>query len=150
MIQTQSYGAEARGGACRSEIIASDRFIYDLSITQPEFGVIMSFQAYNRHIDRVKTGGFIIIDSSIVKEIERRGGKARQDITIYEIPAIRMTSEKMGNSIVANTILLGFLLRKLDIVKLDSAKNAVSSETNAQMRDINMKALEAGWKRVCH
>ncbi len=126
----------------------SDRQIYNLSITHPNFAVIMSFQAYNKYIDKMETGSFMIIDSSVMKKNERKRGKAKLGITIFEVPALRMASENMGNPIVANAILIGFLLRKLDIVKLDCVKNVLSTEINVRIRDINMKALEVGWKRA--
>jgi len=123
----------------------SDREIYDFSPNHPEFCIFLSIPAYTKHIDRVRTGGSIIIDSVIGKYIKKEG-KVRQDIILYEIPALKMASE-IGNTIVANTIMLGFLLRKLGIVDLDRVKNVLSSETNVQKWDMNLKALVVGWNR---
>lgn len=108
----------------------------------------MSHQAYNKYIDKMKTGSLMIIDSSVMKRNERKRRKAKLGITIFEVPAIRIASKNIGNSIVANAILIGFLLKKLDIVKLDCIKNVLSTEINSRIRDVNIKALEIGWKKA--
>jgi 2-oxoglutarate ferredoxin oxidoreductase subunit gamma len=141
VIHTQSYGAEARGGACKSEIIVSDRYIYDISISSSEFVVIMSSQAYERHSNMVVKDGVLIIDSTRVRKI-----KPRHDITLFKVPATKIAVEKMKHQIVANMILLGFLIEKLGFINLDNAKNVISSEISAPIKDINIIALEKGWE----
>jgi 2-oxoglutarate ferredoxin oxidoreductase subunit gamma len=141
VIQTQSYGSEARGGACKSEIIVSDMYIYDISMSCPEFIVTMSSQAYNRLSSKVIKGGALIVDSTLVRKT-----KPRPDVSFYKVPATKIAAETMKHKIVANMILLGFLLEKLGFVKLGNAKNVISHEISAPIKDINILALEKGWK----
>ena len=46
VVQTQSYGPEARGGASASAVIISDEPIHYPKVTDPETFVIMSQAAY--------------------------------------------------------------------------------------------------------
>ena len=44
---TQSYGPEARGGACTAEVVISDEPIDYPYVTLPEVTIILSQEAYN-------------------------------------------------------------------------------------------------------
>ena len=65
--QTQSYGPEARGSICRSEVVTGDEAIDYPWILQPDIFIAMSQDAYNRYRTDVKATGFIIIDPSFVE-----------------------------------------------------------------------------------
>ncbi len=49
VLQTQSYGSEARGGLCRSDVIISREDIYDLAPTQFDVLVTLSQSSYNSY-----------------------------------------------------------------------------------------------------
>ena len=71
-VQTQSYGPESRGGACKSEVVISDAEIDFPKVIQPDVLVIMSQHAYGEFADDIKPGGTLIIDSEMVPKIRRR------------------------------------------------------------------------------
>ncbi|MGE5726916.1 MAG: 2-oxoacid:acceptor oxidoreductase family protein, partial [Acidobacteriota bacterium] len=45
---TQSFGPEARGGACSAQVILSDQPILYPYVTRPDILVVMSQEAYTR------------------------------------------------------------------------------------------------------
>ena len=45
----ESHGIEARGGASSAEVIASQKEIFDLSVTFPDILVAISQQAYDKY-----------------------------------------------------------------------------------------------------
>jgi 2-oxoglutarate ferredoxin oxidoreductase subunit gamma len=47
-VQSQSYGAEARGGATRSDIIISDAVIHFPKVIQPNVLVCLTQNSYNK------------------------------------------------------------------------------------------------------
>ncbi len=61
-VQTQSYGPESRGGACKSEVVISEEDIDFPKVVEPDVLVVMSQAAYNDYADDVKPGGTVILD----------------------------------------------------------------------------------------
>ena len=55
-----------------------------------------------------------------------------------------VTAVELGNAIVVNMVLLGALSGKSELISLDEMKEAVKEGMQASMRDINLRALEAG------
>ncbi|MFN3346799.1 MAG: 2-oxoacid:acceptor oxidoreductase family protein, partial [Candidatus Bipolaricaulaceae bacterium] len=54
---TQSYGPEARGGACAAEVVISDAPVAYPLLTVPDVAVLMSQEAYEKYAHEIKPGG---------------------------------------------------------------------------------------------
>jgi 2-oxoglutarate ferredoxin oxidoreductase subunit gamma len=65
-VQSQSYGAEARGGATRSDVIISDATIDYPKVIQPNLLVCLTQDAYNKFYEIIRPGGLLITDSRYV------------------------------------------------------------------------------------
>ena len=52
VAQTQSYGPEARGGACRSEVVISDEEIDYIKALNIDSFVVMSQPALDKYIEK--------------------------------------------------------------------------------------------------
>ena len=99
---TQSFGPEARGSACSSQLVVSeDRVLYPY-ITEPEILVSMSQEAYDKYEPELKDNGILIIDTDLVKPRAVRG-----NIKMWAVPSTRF-AEELGNRIIANLVMLGF------------------------------------------
>ena len=136
---TQSYGPEARGGACRSEVVISDEKIDFPKIIKPDLLVAMSQEAYLLYHDDVKKGGTIILDSDLVSPT-----KENSDIKYYMTPATR-SAEELGNKIVANVVILGSLVSLTKVVSEEAMKRAVETRW-PRFTELNLKAFETGLK----
>src|SRR5210317_2489452 len=66
-VQSQSYGAEARGGATRSDVIISDSIIDYPKVIQPNVLVCLTQEAYNQFYAIVRPGGLLVTDDRYVK-----------------------------------------------------------------------------------
>jgi len=143
VIFSRSYGSEARGGSCRSEVIVSDSEIYDLSLGEADILIILSVPAYSRYLGRVREGGLVLVDSSVLEKVSDAG--SRDDIEWVTVDAT-VTAIDLGNIIVANMVLLGALAGKTELISLDELKDAVREGMRPSMQEINLKALEAGYK----
>ena len=55
-VQSQSYGAAARGGATRSDVIISDSTIDYPKVIQPNVLVCLTQEAYTKFCDIIRPG----------------------------------------------------------------------------------------------
>ena len=66
VVQTQSYGIQARGGASQSTIIISDRPIKFPEVLNPHILLCLSQGAYERYAPRLREDGLLIVDRDLV------------------------------------------------------------------------------------
>lgn len=136
-VQTQSYGQQARGGECRSEVIISDETITYPVVDEVDALIIMSKPALKGYIDTLKPGGYLIVDPDVA------GRPERKDIEILEIPAT-VTAAKLGKTIVANSVMLGALVEKTKIVTEEGLLKSIENSVAPAFVDINLKAAKEG------
>ncbi len=134
---TQSYGPEARGGACRSEVVVSEEEIDFPKVVKPDLLVAMSQEAYLLYCDDIKEGGTIITDEDLVSMTGEREG-----VVYCRVPAT-MTAEALGNRIVANVVMLGVVTAVTKIVSVGAMKKAVEARW-PRFSELNLKAFERG------
>ena len=138
---TRSYGSEARGGSCRSEVIVSDSEIYDLQLDKTDVLIALSPAAFKKYQARAKEDALVLVDSAVLKSMG--DGEARSDVDLKHIPATEIATV-LGNPIVANMVLLGALSKLSEVVSLDDLGEAVNALMRPSMREVNLKALESG------
>jgi 2-oxoglutarate ferredoxin oxidoreductase subunit gamma len=136
---TQSFGPEARGSACSSQVVISpDRVLYPY-ITRPEILVSMSQEAYDKYEPELREDGLLIIDTDLVKNRPPRG-----QIKLYTITSTRL-AEELGNRIFANLVMLGFFAAVSKVVSAEAIKKALPGLVPSRFLDINIKAFEKGY-----
>ncbi|HIE28418.1 TPA: 2-oxoacid:ferredoxin oxidoreductase subunit gamma, partial [Candidatus Poribacteria bacterium] len=95
VVQTQSYGAEARGGAARSEVIISDSPIIYPKVLRPDLFVAMSQTALDKYIVDLKNNGKLFIDEELVTTLPEN------NFSIYKARFSEAATQKLKRSIVA-------------------------------------------------
>jgi 2-oxoglutarate ferredoxin oxidoreductase subunit gamma len=134
----QAYGPEARGGFCSAQVIISEEEILFPYVQHPQILVCMSQEGFDKNIASLLPGGLLIWDTDLVQP---------QDLdpswTAYHVPATRF-ADKLGNKMMANIVMLGFLSAISDLVQLDSLRQAVLSSVPAKTRETNAKAFDRG------
>jgi 2-oxoglutarate ferredoxin oxidoreductase subunit gamma len=136
---TQSYGPEARGGACSANVIISNTEIDYPYVTSPHFMVVMSQGAYDKFIDELRPDGMLIIDEDLVDP-----NHPRDDIALFSIPATRL-AEQLGRKIVANIVMLGFVTAVTKVVDYDAMKSAILDSVPPGTEELNLKAYNTGY-----
>lgn len=136
----QSFGPEARGSACSSQLVVSDDRVLYPYITQPEILVAMSQEAYDKYEPELREDGILIIDKDLVKPRPTRG-----KIKLFAIPATRF-AEELGNRIIANLVMLGFFTAVTKIVTPDSMKKALPGLVPDRFLELNLKAFDRGYE----
>jgi len=61
-VQTQSYGAEARGSAAKSELLISDARISFPKVRRCDILVAMSQSALDKHLKDLRATGTLLVD----------------------------------------------------------------------------------------
>jgi 2-oxoglutarate ferredoxin oxidoreductase subunit gamma len=137
VCQRASYGSEARGGKCKSEVIISYEEISYPLIDDLQVLVIMSQQAIDSYLDELKPGGLLLIDPDMVDEVQRT------DVRVLRVPAAKK-ADSLGNRIVANMVMLGALQAETGAVTEESLHRAMRESVADRFVEINTRALEAG------
>ncbi len=136
---SNSYGAQARGSGCRSEIVFSSDPIDYPHLTVADFLVSMSQSTYDLYASDVKErDGLILYDEGLVKPSKDRGVKQ------IGIPATEQALKKLNNKQVANIVLLGAFVEITKIVTPKAVRKALKIHVNERFRELNLKALEMG------
>ncbi|MGD0146336.1 MAG: 2-oxoacid:acceptor oxidoreductase family protein [Nitrososphaerales archaeon] len=138
VLQTQAYGAEARGSLTKSEVIISDGKIGFPAVRDLDLLVTMSQEAANSLVKGLKETGRLIVDSSNVTHVPET--KA----VIYMLPITETTKKKLGNGFYANMVMLGALTRITNVVTSESVEKAICESLAEKHTEINIKAFREG------
>jgi 2-oxoglutarate ferredoxin oxidoreductase subunit gamma len=137
-VFTQDYGPEARGGACRADVIISDSAVLYPYVDKPEVLVAMSQEAYLKYIQKVRKDTTIIIDEDLVQP---EVGDRRAPLLM---PARRIALE-LGRTAVANVVMLGSFTAITKILSVEAMKNSILASVPKSTGKLNMNAFEEGF-----
>lgn len=137
VVQSQSYGPEARGGASRAEVIISDDPIDFPEVLQADILIALSQEACDKYIGDLKEDSLLVVDADNVKDVPREDA--------VRLPITSTSLETTGRAITANTVALGILTALTGIVSEGAISKAVAARAPKGTQEINLKALEAGF-----
>lgn len=138
--QTQSYGPEARGGACKAEVVISDDNIDYMKVDQADVFVAFNQLGYEKYKDTVKKKALVLVNSTLVEE--NFNGPLEG---AYKIPATEM-AEEMGKSFVVNMVMLGALTKLLPKLHYPKVEAEIMDGFSASIAGPNLEAYEKGYK----
>lgn len=136
------YGAEMRGGTVNCEIVTSVEEVSSVNKKEADFIIALNQLSFDRFLPKLKKGGWIIANSSLVKEI-----KSRMDVNYFFAPITALANE-LGEIRISNIISLGILSQISKLTSVDSLHNALDNvlpEHRKKLLPLNLKALEAGF-----
>ena len=136
--QAQSYGPEARGGACKTEIVIGDEEIDYPKVEQPDIVAVMSQEAYNTYVGEIKENGTLLYDSDMILET-----RPMNNVSIYEVPATRI-AEQLGKKIVSNMVMIGAIIAVTKIVDNQSIEKAITKNVPRGTEKLNIEAFNRG------
>jgi 2-oxoglutarate ferredoxin oxidoreductase subunit gamma len=135
-----SYGAQARGGSARTDVVISDGPIVYPHVIEADVLVTMAQTAYNKYIEELAEGALIIYDDEMVAP--RPLGKAEQ----IGIPATSQAIKELNQKQSANIVILGAAAAITGMVTKEALIAAISENVSARFKDMNVKALELGYR----
>jgi 2-oxoglutarate ferredoxin oxidoreductase subunit gamma len=137
VLQTQAYGAEARGSLTKSEVIISDGKIGFPAVRELDLLVAMSQEAANSLVKGLKETGTLIVDSSNVTNVPET--KA----VIHRLP-ISETAKQLGKGFHANMVMIGALTGITGVVTSESGEKAIRESLAAKHAETNVRAFREG------
>jgi len=137
---TQSFGPEARGGACSAQVILSDSPVLYPYVTRPDVLVVMSHEAYSIFAPQVRENGTLIIEQDLVRVDTIPTG-----VRVFSCPATRL-AEELGKKMVLNIVMVGFFGAVTGLLQPDSLRNAIADSVPEAYRDLNRKAFDKGYE----
>jgi 2-oxoglutarate ferredoxin oxidoreductase subunit gamma len=138
VVQTQSYGPEARGGYSRSDVIISDHTIDYPQVAGIDLLVALSQEAASGYIDGLRSDGVFIYDCDKVADPPAFRGRC------YGMPFTRLAVEETGRAQTTNVLTLGGVVAVTGVASTDSLRKAVMEMVPKGTEKLNGKALSRG------
>lgn len=137
---TQNFGPEARGGACTAQVVVDDSPVRYPYVQRPDILICMSQEAYEKHEPELSPDGVLLYEEELVFP-----RPPRDNIVAYGIPAARF-AEELGNSMVLNMIMIGFLAGITGLVTPEASKKAIAASVPGHFIDLNHRAFDMGYE----
>ncbi|HNW25809.1 MAG TPA: 2-oxoacid:acceptor oxidoreductase family protein [Candidatus Gastranaerophilaceae bacterium] len=137
-----SYGAEMRGGTVNCEVVVSEDEVSSVSKKEADFIVALNQPSFDKFLPKIKKGGWIIANSSLINE-----EKPRNDINYVFAPITNIAND-LGEVKISNIISLGILAKVSNLTSIQSLHSALDSvlpEHRKNLLPLNLKALEMGF-----
>jgi len=137
-VQTQSYGAEARGGAARADVIIATDPIKFPRVTQPNVLICLSQFSFDKYSWIVRPGGFVLVDTHFVHR--------RDDVNsrCVELPMYASIIAAQHGAQNLNLCMLGALTGLIDFVSTASLAEAVRLRFKDRGAESALEAVELG------
>jgi len=100
----------------------------------------MSQEAYEKHEPGLSPDGILLYEEELVES-----KPARDSIRMYGIPATRF-AEELGNPMVLNMIMLGFLSGTSGMIEPKAARNAIAASVPGHFVELNHLAFNKGYQ----
>ncbi len=117
-----SYGSEMRGGTANCTVKISENLIASPVSKSPDILFTMNTPAIDKFEERVKPGGLLLVNSSIVPADR----SYRSDIQVIKVPVTEIAAEE-NNPKGANLVMLGALAANSDLFSIEYMESAIVS-----------------------
>ena len=139
VAQTQSYGPEARGGACKTDVVTSDAEIDYIKPMNLDVMAAMSQPSLNAYESSLRDDGRLLVDSTLVSEVPERFKD------VVSVPATSLAEDQLGMKVVANVIMFGALARATGWANPEACKKAIADTVPKKALEKNYEAFDLGY-----
>jgi 2-oxoglutarate ferredoxin oxidoreductase subunit gamma len=140
VIQAQSYGPEARGGASKADIVVSTSEIYYPKALKLDLLLAMTQESLDKYYPELKPEGVLVIDNVLVTDVPTDD--------YYGLPFTRLAREEAGHVMVANVVALGAISALTNIVSKETLTQAVLARAPRGTEEKNQTAVEIGYREA--
>jgi 2-oxoglutarate ferredoxin oxidoreductase subunit gamma len=137
---SSSYGAQARGGSARSDVVIADEPVVYPHVIVADILVGLSQTAYDRYIKELAKDALVLFDDQMVSP------KGLAGIRQVGIPSTSAALKELNQKQAANIVMLGALASTSGIVSKEALKAAISENVASRFKESNLKALDLGYK----
>lgn len=136
---SNAYGAQARGGAARSEVVISSGPISFPHVLRADILAVLSQSAYDAF-----SGNLAEQEAILLHDATRIVPRALNGVRQIPVPATETAVSELGNPQVANIVLLGATVALTRVVSAGALEQAVRELVDARFLDLNLRALARG------
>jgi 2-oxoglutarate ferredoxin oxidoreductase subunit gamma len=136
---SSSYGAQARGGYARSDVVISDEPIVFPHVINADILIALSQQAYDRYIEEIAPHATVLFEEQMVTIKELDGVKQ------IGIPATFRAIEEIEQKQVANIVMLGATVALTKAVSKEALLLGVRENVDERFLASNLKSVEVGF-----
>jgi len=136
-----SYGPEMRGGTANCTVIIADEEIGSPSVRNPSAVLVFNLPSLDKYEPMVKSGGVLIVNSSLINR-----DLNRSDLQAIKIPANEI-AESIGSKRLTNMVMLGALISELPVLTIKQLETGLDNHIPDHHRDLlemNYQALREG------
>ncbi len=150
---SEIHGMSQRGGSVSSQVRFGDK-VYSPVIEEGSADILVAFEKVEalRYLSSLKKGGKVVVNDFEIDSVTSLVGKEKyptdilsklpKEIDLLLVDAANL-AEELENSKVMNTILLGTLIKYMNLTHIDW--NAIIEQNiKPKFVDVNKKALELG------
>jgi 2-oxoglutarate ferredoxin oxidoreductase subunit gamma len=138
VVQSQVYGAAARGEISKADVIISDEEIYFPEVRMPDVLLTLTQESYNEFTKSVKDDSKVIVDEFGVWSLNSA-------LKNFSFPITKTAIDVTSRRISANIVALGIISGLTDVVSIGALKSALGGRFKNNL-DVNLMALEKGFE----
>lgn len=143
VVQSQSYGPEARGGMCKAEVLVDDKTVNYTKVTKPTCLLSLTQQSFDKYKDTLADNAVLVVDDSI------NVPKTIDDChKVYKLPIIKSAKQVIKNPMSANIISVGAVNEALSLTSNASLEDAVVAHIPKGTEIINVSAMNLGAQMI--
>lgn len=136
---SSSYGAQARGGYARSDLVISDRPIVFPHVVDTDILITMAQTAYERYRAELAPEALLLFDERLVSP--RRSVGVKQVGVAATTHAVKKLHQKQA----ANIVMLGAAIAVTGVVSREGLRWAIRGNVEERFVDVNLNAAELGF-----
>ncbi len=136
--QSQSYGPEARGGACKAEVVVSQKPIVFPKVLQSDFMLALTQKSLEKYLPGAKPGSILMMDDSLALPDGTEG------LRVYRLPILAAARDTIQRPMVANIVAAGAINACLKLADLTTLEQAVRKHVPAGTEELNRFAVLEG------
>lgn len=134
---SNSYGAQARGSACKAEVVLSPSAIDYPHAEAPDILVAMSQGGYDAFAETVREGGLILYDDGLATPRRLRAEAG--------FPVTALALKELGGKQAANVLWAGLAAGVAGWFERSVLEEALAVTVPERFLKLNQKALVLGW-----
>ena len=140
VVQSQSYGPEARGGASKADVVISDNEIYYPKAMKLDLLLVMTQESLDKYYGDLKEGGILVVDTTLVTDIPTDD--------YYGLEFTRMARKEIGSIVVSNVMALGAICAISELFSKEALIDAVLARAPKGTEDRNRQAVDIGYREA--
>jgi len=137
-----SYGPEMRGGTANCTVIISSDPIGAPVVARPDVAIVLNQPSFDKYEPIVKTGGLLVVNTSIISSRSKRGDL---DSVLIAANAI---AEELGTVKMLNMVAVGAMIQRRPILTVEQIEQALADHLppgKIHLLEANKAVLRRGY-----